>query len=176
LEQYTYKLLKAKIVEPSTSPWNCPALLIRKANYDASRSDDLSMYRMIVDFRKANLQVAGSYQPLVDSQSIFHQIGEAKGRYFTSFDMAVSFYQVPLAEESRSVTAFSTKSQHLQFTKTPMGLESSSCAFLAAFYDLFRAELRTNFSVYVDVGLIYHADFGQHLSFLRHIFAKLMAA
>jgi hypothetical protein len=73
LEQYTDKLLKTKIVEPSTSPWTSPALLIRKANYDASRSDDLSMYRMIVDFRKANLQVAGSYQPLVDSQSIFNQ-------------------------------------------------------------------------------------------------------
>jgi hypothetical protein len=69
-------------VEPSTSPWNSPALIIRKANYDASRSDDLSNYRMIVDFRKANLQVAGSYQPLVDSQSIFNQIGEAKGRFF----------------------------------------------------------------------------------------------
>jgi hypothetical protein len=90
--------------------------------------------------------------------------------------MAVSFYQVPLAEESRPVTAFSTKSQHLQFTKTPMGLKSSPCASLAAFYDLFRAELRTNFSIYVDDDLIYHADFGQHLSFLRHIFAKLRAA
>jgi hypothetical protein len=57
-----------------------------------------------------------------------------------------------------------------------MGLKSSPCAFLAAFYDLFRTDLRTNFSVYVDDGLIYHADFGQHLSFLRHIFAKLRAA
>jgi hypothetical protein len=134
------------------------------------------MYRMIVDFRKANLQMAGSFQPLVDSQSIFNQIGEARGSFVTSFDMAVSFCQVPLAEERRPVTAFSAKSQHLQFIKIPMGLKSSPCAFHAALYDLFRAELKTNCSVYVDEGLIYHADFGQHLSFLRHIFAKLWAA
>jgi hypothetical protein len=55
------------------------------------------MYRMIVDFRKVKLQMGGSYQPLVDSQSKFNQIGEAKGRFFTSFDMVVSFYQGPLA-------------------------------------------------------------------------------
>jgi hypothetical protein len=54
--------------------------------------------------------------------------------------------------------------------------KSSPCAFLTVFYDLFRAELRTNFSVYVDDGLIYHADFAQHLSFLRHNFAKRRAA
>jgi hypothetical protein len=44
MEKYVDKLLKAKIVQPSVSPWNSPAILIRKAHFDPAKADQVDQY------------------------------------------------------------------------------------------------------------------------------------
>jgi hypothetical protein len=47
MEKIVDKLLQAKIVQPSKSPYNSPALLIRKANFDKNKADEISQYRLM---------------------------------------------------------------------------------------------------------------------------------
>ena len=89
LEQYAEKLLKAGIVEPSTSPWNAPAILVRKANFDPTKADDLSSWRLVIEYRKHNKSIVSEFQSLTDSQTVFTQIAEAQPKYFSSLSNSV---------------------------------------------------------------------------------------
>ena len=148
MEKYVDKLLKAKIVEPSHSPWNAPAILIRKANFDPKLADDPSQFRLCVDFRKVNQVIANEVQMLMSATQIINQVAETRPKFFSTFDLACGFYQIPLDEQSKQLTAFSTRSRHVHFSRVPMGLRSSPWAFLTSVCDIFRAELRTNLSTY----------------------------
>jgi hypothetical protein len=178
LERYADKLLAAKIVEPSQSGWNAAALLIKKANFDPLKRDQLSSWRLCLDYRKQNAVILNDeFQPLTDSQSVFLNIAQTSNRkFYSSIDWTCAFFQCPLDEESRAVTAFSTRTRHLQFTRTSQGLKCSPWAFLSSIYSLFQTELRSNMSVYCDDSLIYHSDYSEHLKFLRGIFEKLRSA
>jgi hypothetical protein len=61
MEKTIDKLLQAKIVQPSKSPYNSPALLIRKANFDKNKADEISQYRLCIDYRAANRLVCPEY-------------------------------------------------------------------------------------------------------------------
>jgi len=82
LERFADKRLAAKIVEESNLPWNAPAILVRKTNFDPNRADDLSSWRLCVDFRKHNKVIESEFQPLTDCQTVFTQIAEVKPKYF----------------------------------------------------------------------------------------------
>ncbi|MBZ4217877.1 hypothetical protein, partial [Klebsiella aerogenes] len=75
--------------------------------------ESLDGWRIVVDFRAINPLIKDEYQPLIDNQTVFTQIGESKAKYFSSFDILCAFYQNPLHESSRSVTAYSTRSRHV---------------------------------------------------------------
>jgi hypothetical protein len=47
MEKIVDKLLQAKIVQPSKSAFNSPALLIRKANFDKNKGDEIDQYRLV---------------------------------------------------------------------------------------------------------------------------------
>jgi hypothetical protein len=64
MEKIVDKLLQAKIVQPSKSPYNPPALLIRKANFEKNKADEINQSRLCIDYRAANRLVCPEYMPL----------------------------------------------------------------------------------------------------------------
>jgi hypothetical protein len=46
MEKYADKLLKAKVVGPSKSAWNAPAISIKKAGFNSEKASDLSQWRL----------------------------------------------------------------------------------------------------------------------------------
>jgi hypothetical protein len=129
MEKYVDKLLKAKIVEPSVSPWNSPAILIRKAHFDPTKADQVDQYRLCVDMRKLNQVIKHEFQSLISLEQTCHMVasqqsqtqGQPNEMTFTSFDLTASFYQQPLEESCRQFTAFSTRTQHVQFCQISDG-------------------------------------------------------
>jgi hypothetical protein len=177
MEKIVDKLLQAKIVQPSKSAYNSPALLIRKANFDKNKADDVSQYRLCIDYRSVNYLVCPEYIPLTSLDSACQSISRAGNvRFFSSMDLTSGFYQVPLAEKSREITAFSTRSRHVEFLKMPMGLRTSPTGFLASLYDILRENMGANLSIYMDDCIIFHSNFEEHVSFLGTIFEKLRKA
>jgi hypothetical protein len=180
MEKYVDKLFKAKIVQPSVSPWNSPAILIRKAHFDPAKADQVDQYRLCVDMRKLNLVTKSEFQSLISLEQTCHMVasqqsqtqGQPNEMTFTSFDLTALFYQQPLGENCRQYTAFSTRTQHVEFCKAPMSLSDSPAAFCAALFNLMRKELLTNLSIYVDDALLISTAFISHMRLLRDIVEK----
>jgi hypothetical protein len=102
MEKIVDKLLQAKIVQPSKSPYNSPALLIRKANFDKNKADEISQFRLCIDYKAANNLVCPEYMPLTSLDSACQSIANAGNvRFFSSMDLTSGFYQIPLAEKSQ---------------------------------------------------------------------------
>ena len=90
-------LLKQGIIEPSSSPWVAPILLVAKK--DGSQ-------RMCVDYRKLNSTTIGDPYPLPHIEELINGIGASK--FITTLDLTKGYYQVPVAPEDKEKAAFIT--------------------------------------------------------------------
>jgi hypothetical protein len=116
-------MLEDKIIQPSQSPWNFPFLIVPK-KMDASGR---RKYRICVDFRKLNDVTVGDSYPLPNIQDSLDKLVSA--RYFSALDCGSGYWQVPLADEDRAKTAFSTATGHYEYFRMPFGLKSAHSTF-----------------------------------------------
>lgn len=99
-------MLEDGIIEPSVSHFNSPILLVPK------KSNNEKKWRLVIDFRNLNKQILPDKFPLSRIDTILDQLGRA--RYFTTFDLMSGFHQIPLEQDSKKYTAFSTSDGHYQ--------------------------------------------------------------
>jgi hypothetical protein len=188
MEKYADKLLKAKVVGPSKSTWNAPAILIKKAGFNAEKASDLSQWRLVLDYRRLNNKISQEFVPIINVNQVSDTISKAvhqgqgqdaknnhlKQLLLSTFDLTSAFFQTPLTPESRQFTAFSTRTKRLEFLRVPLGLRISSGAFISALCSVFANEIADHgLSLYVDDAILCHASFLDHLEQLRNIFQKL---
>jgi len=113
------QMLKDDIIQPSTSPWNSPILVIPK-KVDASGKQK---WRIVVDFRRLNEATIGDNFPIPLISEILDTLGNSK--YFSTIDCASGFLQIPVKLEDRPKTAFSAAYGHYEYKRMPMGLRCS---------------------------------------------------
>ena len=99
IESLAHGMRDAGIVRPSRSAWNSPVLLVKKPD---------GSWRFCVDLRKVNAVLErDGYQP-ARLENILEALRDAK--VFTTLDLCAGFHQLPLAEETKPLTAFTTLS------------------------------------------------------------------
>ncbi|KAM0735323.1 Retrovirus-related Pol polyprotein from transposon 17.6 [Formica fusca] len=123
VNQQVKGMLRDKIIRPSTSQRNAPLLVVSKKT-DASGKQKL---RIVVDFQKLNDLTIGDSFPLPNITDILDQLGNAK--YFTTLDLASGYHQIPVAENDKCKTAFSTPYGHYEFNRMPFGLKNAPATF-----------------------------------------------
>jgi hypothetical protein len=77
MEKYADKLLNAKIVAPSKSAWNAPAILIKKAGFNPEKASDLSQWRLCLDYRRLNKNISQEFVPIINVNQVSHMISKA---------------------------------------------------------------------------------------------------
>ena len=98
--------------------------------------------------------------PLPNVQDILDKLGRA--RYFSALDCASGYWQVPLAEEDRAKTAFSTPTGHYEYLRMPFGLKSAPSTFQRLMNNIFMGLLGTRCFVYLDYANIFGETLQEH--------------
>ncbi|CAC5391269.1 unnamed protein product [Mytilus coruscus] len=98
LENMIEDILKQDNIEPSTSPWAAPCLLVAKKNN--------TEYRFVVDYRKINSITEQDAHPLLTTDDALESLGATQPAYFSCLDLRSGFYQTQISPKSRPYTAW----------------------------------------------------------------------
>lgn len=158
-------MLEKGIVEPSTSPWSSPIVMVKKPD---------GTYRFCVDYRKLNKVTKRDAYPLPFVSSTLDKLRDAK--YLSSLDIKSAYWQVPMAPECREYTAFTVPGGGLfQFCRMPFGLHNSPATW-QRLIDRVLSHLEQHVFVYLDDIVIVTQTFDKHLEVLKEVFDRLTAA
>ena len=163
VEELVQAMKRDGVVTPSTSPYNSPLLLVPKKD---------GTFRLVIDYRKLNAQTIPDRTPMPVINDVLAQLGGAK--VFSSLDLLSGYWQVPLAEESKPSTAFSTHKEHLQFEVMPFGLTSAPLTFIRLM-QVVLGEI-PNVMCYLDDIIIYSNSVDEHFMDLERVLNRLREA
>ena len=95
---------------------------------------------------------------------------------FSNLDLLSGYWQIPLDEKSREITAFSTPLGHFEFLRMPFGLRNAPLTFQRMINTLFAGLIGNTVCAYLDDLIVVSKDVDSHLIKLREVLAKLSTA
>jgi len=156
-------MLKNDLIEPSLSPWSSPVLLVPKSD---------GSFRMCQDFRKVNSVTKAFSYPMPRIEDCVDTVGSAK--FVTKLDLMKGYWQVPLSDRAREISAFSTTEGLYQNKRMPFGLRNACGTFQKLMNELTAGI--SNCTVYIDDVLVTSETWGEHMETLRLVFERLSKA
>lgn len=158
-------LLQNDIIQESESNYASPILLVRKKNGEQ---------RLCVDFRALNNKTTKDKYPLPlieDQMSIL-----SGNKYFTTLDLASGYYQIPVAENSKHLTAFVTPDGHFEFKRMPFGLANAPAVFQRLINKILGARRFTFALAYMDDLLVPSTSIDEGFERLEEVLELLQQA
>lgn len=137
-------LLDAKIIRPSNSPFASGVVLCRKKNGDL---------RVTCDYRMINARtVKDSYcVPKIDD--LFLTLSGSK--WYSSCDLCKAYFQLPISESSKKITAFATPFGVYEWNRLSQGLCNAPAVFQRVMEGCFRDMNLTELIIFLDDLLIH---------------------
>ena len=159
------KLLRAGIIEESTSAYMSPLLAVRKKD---------GSVRILCDLRGLNKKIRVEQFPIPNVEILLSRIGSAK--HLSSFDMLSGYFQCPIEKKDRHKTAFATPHRGLfQYARVPQGLSSSPSYFSRIMSNVLREFLHKNVEIFIDDIVIYSdSTLEEHLKIVGKVFDRLL--
>jgi len=170
VNEYVSELLKMGVIQESFSPYNAPIFVVKKkAAEDAKLTQK---FRLVQDLRELNSNVFEDRYSIREVDSCIAEIGKSKSKIFTAIDLVSSFWQLPLHTSSRPLTAFTVPGRgHFEWTRAPMGLNSSPAGFSRVIDCVFKGLKHT--VCYLDDIMCHSPDFYSHLRDLHECFGRI---
>jgi hypothetical protein len=119
LKNQLQELLDKGYIHPSSSPWGCPALFVKKKD---------GSLRMCVDYRPLNAVTIKNKYPLPRIDVLFDQLAGAK--VFSKIDLRSGYHQIKIRPCDISKTAFSTRYGLYEFLVMSFGLTNAPAYFM----------------------------------------------
>ena len=163
-EQVTKELqemLEEGVIEPSTSEWSSPIVIVKKKDGDI---------RVCIDYRKVNAKNKFDAYRMPRIDEMLDNIGQSC--YITMLDLVKSYWQVPMCAEDKVKTVFSSPQGLMQFTTMPFGL-SGPPATIQRMMDQVLRGTEEYAGVYLDDIIIYGTDWEEHLRNINEVFKRL---
>ena len=106
-------LLDNDLIEPSQSNWSSPCILVPKPD---------GSYGMCTDYRKVNNLTKTDTFLIPRMDDCVDKVGNAK--YVSKFDLLKGFWQTPLSERAKEISAFATPHGLYQYKVMPFGMKN----------------------------------------------------
>ena len=155
-------LLENDFIEPSQSNYSSPCILVPKSN---------GTYRMCTDYRKVNSVTKTDSFPIRIIDDCIDKVGNSKYMYVTKFDLLKGFWQVPLTDRAKEVSAFATPNGLYQYKVMPFGMKNSPATFQRLVNNVICG--LDGCDAYIDDVIIYSDSWSDHLQRIRKFFDRL---
>ncbi|CAB0033439.1 unnamed protein product [Trichogramma brassicae] len=155
------QMLNYGIIERSTTPFINPLVVVPKKD---------NSVRLCLDARQINERMVEDHDGSEEIDQVLRRCN--KIGVMSSVDLRSSFWQVPLAKESRKYTGFLHQGKTYQYTVVPFGLRISSSALNRAAENVLKG-LEKKVIAFVDDWLIISPTIEEHLQDIDELFTRI---
>jgi hypothetical protein len=162
LKKQLQKLLDKGLIRPSTSPWGCLVLFVKK------KDDSL---RMCIDYCPLNaVAIKNKYHlPYIDV--LFDQLVGAK--VFSKIDLCSGYHQIKIKASDVTKTTFSTRYGLYEYLVMSFRLTNAPAYFMYSMNSVFMPEPNKFVVVFIDDILLYSKNEDEHIMHLHIILQHL---
>ena len=160
-EAHLEKMLKAGVIQESTSDWASAPVLIRKRD---------GTVRWCIDYRGLNNVSAKDVFPLPLVDDCLDTL--AGSEWFSKLDANSAYWQVPIREEDRKKTAFITKYGLFEHVRMGFGLCGAPATYARIMNLVFRGMTWKLLLAFLDDILVLGSYFNEHLQNLREALSR----
>jgi hypothetical protein len=162
LKNQLQELLDKGFIRPSTSPWRCAALFVKKKD---------ESLRLCIDYRQLNAVTIKNKYPLPHIDVLFDQLVGAK--VFSKIDLRSGYHQIKIRASDIPKTAFSTRYEMYEYLVMSFGLTNVPAYFMYLMNSVFMLELDKFVVVFIDDILVYSRNEEEHDGHLHVILQRL---
>jgi hypothetical protein len=149
-------------IRPSSSPWGCPALFVKKKDQPL---------RLCVDYWPLNAVTFKNKYPLPRIDILFDQLVSAK--VFSKVDLRSGYHQIKIRPEDISKTAFSTRYGLYEYLVMSFRLTNAPAHFMYLMNSIFMPKLDKFVVVFIVDILVYSKNEEEHEQHLQIILQRL---
>ena len=153
-------MLANDIIEPSKSAWSSPCLLVPK--HDKS-------FRFCTDFQKVNALTKADSFPLPRIEDCINCVGQSC--YVSKFDLLKGYWQVPLTERAKEVSAFITPDGFFQYKVMPFGMRNAPATFQRLINHVIQG--LKGCEAYIDDVIVYSDSWKEHIEQISTFFKRV---
>ena len=165
LEKEVKNMLEKGVIEPGTSPWSSPVVLVRKKD---------GTVRFCVDYRQLNAVTQFDAYPLPRIDETLEALGGAK--FFSTLDLLSGYWQVGLTDDARLKSAFTVRGGLYLWNVMPFGLSNAPGTFERLMETVLQGLHWNACLVYLDDIVIFGRTEEELLQRMDIVFDRLRAA
>jgi hypothetical protein len=162
LKKQLQELLDKGFIRPSTSPWGCPALFVKKKD---------ESLRLCVDYRPLNAVTIKNKYPLPRIDVLFDQLVGAQ--VFSKIDLRSGYHQIQIRAIDIPKTTFSTRYGLYEYLVMSFGLTNAPTYFMYLMNSVFMPELDKFVVVFIHDILVYSKNKDEHTEHLHIVLQRL---
>ena len=161
-------LLRHGFIEPSTSSWRSPVVMVKKPHSDE--------YRLCVDYRLTNAKTTPESFPTMTLEEIWEIIGVHKPALFSKLDLMSGYQQLAMHPDTKHKSTFVVRGNSYQWNRLPFGLRNAPITFQKLMADVLKDLLFKTCLIYLDDIIVWGDCIECHKKNLQEVFDRLEKA